>query len=496
MKKNIKKIILILIMIALIVLSFLGIYTNENNEALIPEYKLSDIFSEYYEIVMDVDNTITETDVFVDENGNTIRKVPAQGFDPTSNEEKKIDMEKVKEFSPDDETPKYKVETRLYGINKNNADDTYNANDVETSKNYLANLLKSQNIGSFNVRKQKGDTQIVFEIPQTQNNDIANIEKTLSSYGKFSLEDTKTGREYLNNSHIKEAKLMEYPGYAIFLDINLTDEGKDILEDVSKKYVQTREYESEDPLQQQAEQTEEEEYQTISVKIGNNTHMRGGFEEPMTDGKMQIVLLDMQTIQDETQLKEASKEARIVSEALKAGDIPLKYNIVSSNLVESPVNKIKLNVLLYVLAGIAVILAAALIIFFGVKGLGSAIILISYLAGILLLIRYTNIEITVAGITGIVALYFIEFAILWRTNNKYIETGYVEPIESFGTITRETIILTVMAIILSFSVNIELASLGQILFLGILMQVIHNYIFVKHLLEGKKTKNKNKRKNN
>ena len=112
--KNIKKVIVVLILLILIFFSFLGIYSNFNGKLdnIMPAYKFADILTPYDEYVVRPSANVSETDVYVDKNGNTVRKVPIQ--DALSNvklskdqkENEKNAKEKVEPI--DEEVKEYK----------------------------------------------------------------------------------------------------------------------------------------------------------------------------------------------------------------------------------------------------------------------------------------------------------------------------------------------------------------------------------------------------
>lgn len=77
--------------------------------------------------------------------------------------------------------------------------------------------------------------------------------------------------------------------------------------------------------------------------------------------------------------------------------MPIKYNNTSENM-EEKITKEDINISIYCISGIIVIGLIYLIIKFKLKGLLISILQIGYIAAFLLILRYTQIIITLEGI--------------------------------------------------------------------------------------------------
>ena len=123
-----------------------------------------------------------------------------------------------------------------------------------------------------------------------------------------------------------------------------------------------------------------------------------------------------------------------------------------------------LKVIAIVILVIAILMALSYIYFRGIKGLYYTLVLISYIMVVTLFIRFTDIVITIPGIIGVIILYILEYFVLLKTvRNKENEKEF-NPMYNLVELLSKTYIIVILSVILSFSTNILLSSLGMTLF--------------------------------
>ena len=124
-------------------------------------------------------------------------------------------------------------------------------------------------------------------------------------------------------------------------------------------------------------------------------------------------------------------------------------------------------------------MALSYIYFRGIKGLYYTLVLISYIMVVTLFIRFTDIVITIPGLVGILALYILEYLVLLKTvRNKEREEEF-NPMYNLVELLSKTYVIVILSVVLSFSTNILLSSLGMTLFIGIILLFTHNFLFNK-----------------
>ena len=115
---------------------------------------------------------------------------------------------------------------------------------------------------------------------------------------------------------------------------------------------------------------------------------------------------------------------------------------------------------------IAVILIALSYIYFiGIKGIYYSLVLVSYILVVTLFIRFTDIVITIPGIIGVLVLYILEYLVLLKTVKNNDKERDFNPMYNLVELLSKTYIIVILSVILSFSTNILLSSLGMTLFI-------------------------------
>ena len=177
--------------------------------------------------------------------------------------------------------------------------------------------------------------------------------------------------------------------------------------------------------------------------------------------------------------------ATVVSKLTTMGKTPVKYKISAEEYVNPTVNK---NVILGVIIGIAVVLVAISIYFiikYKVKGLLSIIGTFTNIALFTILIRLTNISISMNSIAGIVGLIII---------NTYLINNILKELENkdktFGENIKKAYFNTINVLIISLFIFVVFAfnkmavisAMGLLMFWGWIIVVLGNLLFTVPML--------------
>lgn len=487
-KSIISLIILILVMLLLIILGVFGIYSDFGTEiaSKMPAYKYSDIFTPYDEYVLTPSASVMETDAYVDKDGKTVRRVPQKDalgdveLSKDNEENKKKEEEKPEQITPDEEVKEYKIEKRKIA---DNPEEVLTEDNYKISKNMIEGYLKAANISEYKIKENEKTGQIIVSVPETKK--IANltsdpitdeksdtqraksVESILSTTGSFEVKDSITGKVYLTEKHIKEAKANIYQGYGVILDVKLNDEGKKILSDVSRKYVQ--------------EEKDGKKYEKkATVTVAGMELVKATFAEPMDEGLMQINLGNGYG-KNKDVITAIYGEAKRLENALKVGKTPIKYNVEQKTSgIKENINYKNAKIILIAILAVMLIFALSLVFKYGLKGLYAMIVNISFVVVLLLAIRYTDVVVTIPSLVAVIVAYILEYVILLKYLQNTKENDYEIADEVVDTL-KYTFILIISSITLSFSHNILLSSFAMTLFIAIILLFTHNYIFVKNM---------------
>ena len=113
----------------------------------------------------------------------------------------------------------------------------------------------------------------------------------------------------------------------------------------------------------------------------------------------------------------------------------------------------------------AIVMALSYIYFIGIKGIYYSLVLVSYILVVTLFIRFTDIVITIPGIIGVLVLYILEYLVLLKTVKNNEKERDFNPMYNLVELLSKTYIIVILSVILSFSTNILLSSLGMTLFI-------------------------------
>ena len=203
------------------------------------------------------------------------------------------------------------------------------------------------------------------------------------------------------------------------------------------------------------------------------------FDEPMVDGVLQLTMgkasKDSKTVSDT--LSSTSRMAVLLNE----GTMPLTYK-VSNNMYIQQSND-QSNVLLYtiiVLAIISLILVIYLIVKYKAQGLCATLGHIGFLALYLLLIRYTNVEVSIASLFAIFISLLLNFEI-----NRELLKDEENANKKYMSFIMKVIPIYIISIIFSFTKLTVLNTFGMAMFWGITLSVIYNLTITRILIKTK-----------
>ncbi len=431
-KLNIVLIVLIITLISII--SFIGIFYQNRNEMVdkIPEYTLGTDLLGYRKVILEVDN---------DEN----------------TEEEKIYDNFVK------------------------------------SASIIKKRLATMKITDYTVRCDESTGQIEITIPE--NNQTEYILADITQQGNFDIKDNSTGEILMNNDDIKSVKTQTVESSymsskSISMNINFNSKGTKKFKDITKNYQNVI---SNETVANETTQNETSEENTVQTEDGNNTEetsteekakevslnidgtsmMTTTFSEIIDNG---ILSLSFGNGSEESDLKIIKYQAESLAAILENEPLPLKYKVTGNLYISTPIEQSNINTIIYIGIAIACIIFIVTIIKYKTKGLAISISEIGFIALYLLILRYTNVVLSLEGIFGIGVVYFINhiFNIMYLENEKNdAKKSYVVSLKKFVLTTIPVFILSVVC---CFAGWMSIFSLGMVMFWGLIVSIIYNSI--------------------
>ena len=420
--KKVKKLTIILAIVLLSLISFIGIYVEEQNimKNIVKEYDLGMNLSGYREIRMTAKKDQEITSEKVEEVKGLIKK-------------------RFKQLGAEDYLFKvdYTTGEMVLELEENNSTDRIVA-DI-----YTAGELKMV------------DSEDTTKVHMT-NNDVKSVSV------KYSATETGTG---------------------IYLDLEFTEEGAKKIEDLSSNAYKTIEKEektetekSETETTTEGEEKKEEVKQPkLMLMIDDSELVSSSFDFPITTGRLQLSLNSGTT--DEAEIQEAENSGLAIAGILNNGPLPIKYQLDANTYVYSEITNTMKNIFAIAMAVIILIALVVLVIKYKMSAVLAAISYIGFIALYLLVLRYANVVISLEGVAGIIIILIINYLLL----RKLLQTSSV--LEAYKEIAIQLIPVIVVIIAFSFIRWTNIASFGMTMFWGFILTAIYNVIVTKVLIE-------------
>ena len=385
-------------------------------------------------------------------------------------------------------------------VNTDVSDESKTEENYNTAKEIIEKRLKSLKVQEYNINLNTKTGDIIIEVPEDSNTDT--VVSNLNTIGKFEIIDSNTKEVLLENSHIKSSDVLynnATSGTTVYLEIAFDKDGKNKLEEISRTYVPSEENNttSEDNATEEntTEETEDSNKKQITMKIDDEEIMTTSFDEPITTGKMQLSV--GQSTTDTNTLQDYIAQAQNVAIVLDNGNLPIKYDIEKNQYILSDITEQQLLYTIIAIAIIAFVGIIVLIIKHKANGFLAGISYIGLTAIYLLLIKYTNVIISIESICGVAIIMILNYIFTFKllNNIEKIRKEKNENIlnksikETYKRFFVRVMPISIMAIAFCFVKWIPISSFGMIMFWGLIIIAIYNILITRNILNIKE-KNK------
>ena len=467
-KLKLFKLITIISLITVIsLLSFIGVFRNKLNfkENIIPEFKYGMELAGNREFKFTLDTTAEEKKVYIDENGDYKGTVVEENSDAEANISLDDVVEKDSVAKEETKNLPYKTESKTV---KANDDAVLNKESYEKTKTIIQKRLEAEQIPEYNLRLNTITGDLVLEVPSDEYTDKAY--NLASAQGKFEIIDADTGVILLDNSHLKKAQALytANDAFQTYLQIEFTDEGAEILKNISKEYIETTD-ESGTTTQKKVE-----------LKLDNSTLLSTYFGEELPNGVLQITMGTPTS--DHKEFTESYNSAKEFADIINNGKAPNKIVLNSDNFIQSQITH---EVILYAEIAFAIcvlIVSVILIIKYKIQGLLAAISAVGYIAMLLLVMRYTNVVITLNSVLALIVMIIVNYVFLFSfLSMKKSDASKHAFSKSIKKMALSTIPLWVIAVVFTFMAHVVISSAGIVIFWGLCILYLHNLCITKTL---------------
>lgn len=459
MEKKLKIILCILLIILITVIGFVGVYSKDTVvfKEKLPKYALAAEFEEKRIVSFKISDE--EKEIIYDKDGNKVDSIP----EGANEEEYKKEKEKI------------------------NKEENLTSENYKKVKEIFTARLEASGVEDYKVRLDETNGNITVELPSSLKTDT--WIQYLQCKGDFSMTDSKDGTVLIDKSDVKEAKVLyrndETGGVMVYFDIVFNKEGKQKLLETSKSYMkienETNTNETEDNT------TEDENQKQVTLTIEGTPMLTTYFGEEMSNGELPI---SIGTASDAESLQSYVEQGNFYAMLINNPDMPLTYTVETNETVKGNLEETGIYIAIATVGTIFVILSIYVIVRFKLDGVISVLSNISWIALLLLAVRYTATEISLNSASAIAILIIL---------NTYLVSKMLKNIKqdkSYENVAKETIrtylknadvILIALAtsIIFTFMNKAVAFSFGMILFYGIISIGISNLVFLRSMLLAK-----------
>ena len=392
------------------------------------------------------------------------------------------------------------------------SDEELTVENYETVKKTVENRLKDLGAQDYTISLDKENGTIRVELPENSNTDTYVYYLTAS--GKVEMKEKDTENVLLNDSMIKKAQYTYTSNadgaYQVYLELILTKDGQAKLDEVKNDYAvlatEVSEAESKNNTTSDNTTTEsstDEDSTTTNTttegtetqkseetkKIASLTIAGTSYDIEKYEKNKITVKIGSQTSNTTTVNNSIAKAAEL-SMLINAGKYPIDYEVDVNRYVESDIEQ---QQLIYFIAGVAVILVIIFIIAtikYKGKGLLASISFIGFIALTSLLLRYTNVIISIEGIGAILLTIIINLKLNQMILNKTKTMDVVSEATkaSYKELFTSIIPIIIITIVFCFSGWTSLSSFGMIMFWGLVLIAVYNIVVAKTLLKLKESK--------
>lgn len=379
--------------------------------------------------------------------------------------------------------------------------------NYEIVKKTIETRLNNLKVPDYTISLNEEDGTIVVELPEDTNTDTYAYYLTAS--GKVQIvEDGENGAELLNDSMVEKA-LYTYTSdiegaYQVFLDVYLTEEGQAKIEEIKNNYaVLSEEVEEIEAAKSAAEKEETTEGENATTEQATTEETSTEVNKKIARLKIGETEYDISSIEDSkvrviigaktTNTTYVNSYISVAVEAamlINSGKVPVEYQLGENRFVYSDITNTHM---IYFSIVVAVVLLVVFIIFvakYKINGLIASISYIGFMSLLTLILRYTNVIISIEGIGATILILIINIRINQMILNKNKDKNNVNEalVNTYKDVFLKLVPIIIITLTFCFAGVSNLISFGMIMFWGLLLIATYNAIVTKTLLKLRENK--------
>ena len=397
--------------------------------------------------------------------------------------------------------------------------------DYENAQKVMEKRLKALGAQDYTISLDKENGTVRVELAENDNVDMYIY--YLYASQKITIKDTDSKDILLNDEMIKGAKYSytsdSKGAYQVYEEIELTKDGQaklnELLNDYAllatdvteienaKKASESESTKTESTSEKNTESTENtDEQNTESTKTQSTTEETSSNSETtkktaklyVNDTTYDISKIEKGKItvkigassSNTTSVNNNISKAAEIAMLENAGKLPADYEVDTNRYEYSSITQKEIIYFAIVMIAILVITLLVYCVIYKKSGILASISFIGFVASFSLLIRYTNVAISIEGISAIIVVMIINLIINREILSKTKRMNLVnEAVKStYKNIYLKLIPVGILTIVFCLSKWESLSSFGMIMFWGLVLTAIYNVIVTRTLLNLKENK--------
>lgn len=397
--------------------------------------------------------------------------------------------------------------------------------DYENAQKVMEKRLKALGAQDYTISLDKENGTVRVELAENDNVDMYIY--YLYASQKITIKDTDSKDILLNDEMIKGAKYSytsdSKGAYQVYEEIELTKDGQaklnELLNDYAllatdvteienaKKASESESTKTESTSEKNTESTENTDEQNTESTETKSTTEETSSNSETTKKTAKLYVND--TTYDVSKIEKGKITVKIgasssnttsvnnnISKAAEiamlenAGKLPADYEVDTNRYEYSSITQKEIIYFAIVMIAILVITLLVYCVIYKKSGILASISFVGFVASFSLLIRYTNVAISIEGISSIIIVMIINLIINREILSKTKKMNLVnEAVKStYKNIYLKLIPVGILTIVFCLSKWESLSSFGMIMFWGLVLTAIYNVIVTRTLLNLKENK--------
>lgn len=430
---------------------------------------------------------------------------------------------KIKETSTDNSEENSSEETT--STENESTENKLTEKDYENAKKIMEKRLQALGAQDYTISLDKENGTVRVELAENDNVDMYIY--YLYASQKITIKDTDSKDILLNDDMIKGAKYSysndSKGAYQVYEEIELTKDGQaklnELLNDYAllatdvteienaKKASESESTKTESTSEENTESTENtDEQNTESTETQSTTEETSSNSETtkktaklyVNDTTYDISKIEKGKItvkigassSNTTSVNNNISKAAEIAMLENAGKLPADYEVDTNRYEYSSITQKEIIYFAIVMIAILVITLLVYCVIYKKSGILASISFVGFVASFSLLIRYTNVAISIEGISAIIIVMIINLIINREILSKTKKMNLVnEAVKStYKNIYLKLIPVGILTIVFCLSKWESLSSFGMIMFWGLVLTAIYNVIVTRTLLNLKENK--------